>query len=134
MESSRGATARTRPPTTRPSTTRPGTVHDADGRILIDPEESNTAEFLVEDYSVFVSKWQTTRLASQMDWRTTSLNVWPDVPFVVQLQRFDIFNCDAPVSCQGTVALSQSRIIRLTICTISTLYIIQCVYYSLCAC
>ena len=111
MESSRIGTG-TGTARTRPSTTRPGTVHDQDGRILINPNESNIADVLVEDYNVFVSKWQPTRLASQMDWKTTSLNVWPDVPFVVQLQRLDIFNCDVPVSSQGTIVTSQSRIIR----------------------
>ena len=49
-----------------------------------------------------------------MDWPTTSLSVWPDISFVVVLQRMDVFLCAAPLSQQATINRAESRRIRNT--------------------
>ena len=115
-----------RPPTmqTRPVTmqSRPSTMqttiplvfkegHDLTGRIILNTEVVDE-DLLPEDITKFTGSWQTARLASQADWKFSSSSVWPDIDFVVVLQRLDVYVCYSPFCQQGTIDLKESRKIR----------------------
>lgn len=87
-----------------------GPLVDEQGRLLKGPivDESVTPE----DINVFKSGWQKQRTASRRDAGMASLCVWPECMRVVDLKRFDLFECLLPLCQQGTTNLEDSRRIR----------------------
>ena len=109
-------------PSTMSTTSRPTTMqttvplvfkegHDLTGRIIVNNLVVDE-DVLPEDVKKFTSSWQTARLCSQADWKFSSSSVWPEIDFIVVLQRFDIYVCYSPFCQQGTIDLAESRKIR----------------------
>jgi hypothetical protein len=69
---------------------------------------------LAEDFDVFRTGWQQQRICSKVDWRSSSLSVWPDIQHVVILKRLDVYVCESPPSQQATTDPEESRLIRNT--------------------
>eukprot|EP01038_Epipyxis_sp_PR26KG_P011033 gene11033-14814_t len=85
---------------------------DSLGRILKPPDQIINYEYVPEDISIFISKWQNINLSSSKDWPWTTKIAWPDISTVVNLKRFDIYQSESPVSQQGTSNIEESRMIR----------------------
>jgi len=86
---------------------------DEEGRLLLQaPPPPNPWE--PEDFETFISSWKQPWMSSKVDGVTASAYVWPDVPHVVELVRFDLYEIDYPISHQGSTEREESRRIRNT--------------------
>ena len=57
---------------------------------------------LPEDFNIFLSKYDRPWMSSPVDWPKTSKVSFPDLNFIVHLQRFDLYSCTNPPCQLGT--------------------------------
>jgi hypothetical protein len=92
----------------------PGHVHDKDGRLMKPANELINWDEATEEVNVFVSKWQTQKLAPKKDWKWSTKIYFPDIDRIVVLKRLDLFQYQTPKLQQGTTDNVLSRSIRNT--------------------
>lgn len=89
--------------------------HDAEGRLLKLVKNVVNYDEMPENLDTYVSKWETVKLSSKIDWDWTSRFAWPDIKdSIVHLKRLDVYQTDAPISQQATTDITLSRKMRNT--------------------
>lgn len=87
---------------------------DEHGRLMKDLTNYVDPEYLPEDVSKFITRWQKPQKTLPADWVWTSAFVFPDIPQIVNLIRLDIFEKDIPRLQIATIDRKESVALRNT--------------------